>query len=510
MSSKQIFKNLISAWISKLIKLVTGLFIIPVFISELGVDGYGLIIVLTSILSFSVLADFGIRASLVRYLVISRDKDNHLESNEYINTGFALYIMIFIILGTLLYIIAPWLSDKMNVSDNLNLTFINLLRTYGIISIFISFTMPVFSAINASNNRYDIVNYRQSIIGTVSSIVLLIAVKYFQVGINGWAIISVFFSILTGGSIAYQGFKQAPYLKFHPQFINVKKILLIFKFGGIVTIGGWSRMMKIEADPLIIASLSGVSNASIYRSGVTLPSHTRPLIAAFAGQLHTITTEAHKDDNEIKLHLLFEKGSHYTLLMGSIMMLFFLFFSDIIINVWLGNVLSKNEIIQVVLCVKAMAIVDFCFYIEGSSYSILYAKNHLKFMTLTDLCLGVLNLLSSFLLFKYSDIGVVAVIIPTIIIEGSVRPFYLYYTAKVIKYKLCLVWPKILRPSISIMLIICFFTIGTSQIVNYIAPSFWIGLIFQLSVFFISSLLALYNIGFSSDDRIYIKNKLNL
>tara|TARA_B100000780_G_scaffold254099_1_gene202020 strand:+ start:11874 stop:13415 length:1542 start_codon:yes stop_codon:yes gene_type:complete len=506
MSKKQVLKNLISAWLSKGIKLITGLFIIPVFISELGVEGYGLIIVLTSILSFTVLADFGIRASLVRYLISSKVNKNFFECNQFLNTAFAIYLLIFFCLASIIYLLAPQLADIMKVNKDLYSSFINLLRTFGIISIFISFMIPIFSAINASNNRYDIVNYRQGIIGTFSSLVMLIGVKFFSIGINGWAVISISSSLIIAISIAYEGFKQAPYLKIHPKFFDKKKISKILKFGGIVSIGGWSRMMKIEADPLIISSLTGMSDASLYRSGVTLPSHTRPLISAFCGQLHPLTTESHEKNDDKKTHLLFEKGSSITLLMGSIMLFFFIFFSNDLINIWLGNVLPKKDIIQVVYCLKAMALVDFCFYIEGSSYSILYAKNHLKFMTLTDLCLGITNILSSFLLYKFSDFGVVSVIIPTIIIEGLARPYYLFYTAKVIKYKTSLVWSKILKPSFKVILIVILTSLLISQLFNFFNFDFLLELIIKFFFFIFVSIFSIFFIGLDSLDRKTISN----
>lgn len=490
---KRIFKNFISAWISSIFKLITGLLIVPTFLHYLGKDVYGLIIVLSSILAFSVLADLGIRASLVRYMVVSINKENDRDLNEYLNTASVMYLLICCILCVALYFSAPSLCNTFKVSPHYRDTTILLLRTYGIISIILSFTTPIFTAITTSKNRFDISNYRDSISSILCSITLLVSVKYFHAGIISWAVITTIFQVFTTLSIVYIALKLQPTLKFGIQYFKISRVLDILKFGSIVTIGGWSRMMKIDSDPLILSSIYSPSEVSLYRSGVAIPSQARPLIAALVGQLHTFSTGIYaKDDNE-KFKQLFEKGSKFTLMMGSCSLLFFLLLGPDIIHIWLNKNLQPQDMNKVILCMQGMALVDFCFYIEGSSYPILYAMNNLKFMTFTDIFLGVFNVTSSYFLARYSHWGAPSVILPTIVIEGIARPFYLFYTSKAIGFHSGSVLTKILLPCFSMLAICLVFVLSISHyvcvynnMINFIIKAALLGVSLLPSLWFIA------------------------
>jgi O-antigen/teichoic acid export membrane protein len=448
---KQIVLNFISAWVSKMVKLGTALYITPMYIEVFGKENFGLIILLGTILAFSALADFGIRSGLIRYLAKSiAVKDNH-SFNQYVNTSLLVYLCIWTVLTGLLLFFAADIVAFFKIPPSLVSLAILLLRTYGVISLFFNFCTPIFAAVSSSYNRYDVTNYREMIISFISIITIIIAVKYFHVGVIGWAVITVLFQILTFGVITLLAFRFAPYMKISTAYLSKTKFSEILKFGGITFIGGWSRKMKIDADPLVLSSFYGPGVIPLYRSGVSIPSHTRPLIAALSGQINTVSTSLYAQGDMKRFYKLFESGSKYTILMGTGMLVLLTVFAYPISHLWLGKVLNEEDIMVVARCMQLMAIVDFCFYIEGSSYTVLYAMNRLRFMTFTDIFLGVTNILASIALLKYSSLGTIAVLIPTVVLEGIARPFYLFYTASEIGYERYKVFMHILLPVLPVI-----------------------------------------------------------
>lgn len=450
---KQILKNFISAWFYKFVKLGTSLLLIPIFIDEFGKDGYGIVILISSILSFSVLFEFGIRSGLVRFLAKCQASEDHQNFNEYFNTAIVIYLTIWVVLACVLIATAPFICIQFGIPEKYNEISILLLRTFGVITIFWSFVTPIFSAVTSAFNRYDITNYRQSILGTVSIVTIILAVKYLKIGIVGWAVLTAFFDFVTVCSIIFITFKLAPFLKMSATYYRRSKLSDMLGFGFISFIGWWSRKMKVDADPLILSSIFGPSVIPVYRAGVSMPSHTRPLIAALSGQIHTISTTLYAKGDLKRFNKVFETGTKYTLLMGVPMLVGFLFFSDDILSLWLGTRFTENELAVAAMCMQGMAIIDFCFYLEGSSYAVLYGMNKLKFMTFTDIGLGIINITSSILLVKYSSLGVPAVLLPTIMLEGVARPLYLYYTAGVMGYTKTHILPRIYTPVLIALLV---------------------------------------------------------
>lgn len=465
MIKKQIFRNFISAGFSKIAKLVTSLFLVPVFIDELGKEGYGIIILIGSITSLSVLFEFGIRAGLVRFLSHSNSLGRYDDFNKYINTSLVVYFTLWIALSNLLIICAPFIVDLFSVSDGQKSLAVLLLRTFSVLVLLVSFISPIFSAVSSALNRYDVTNYRQSFMSTFSIAVIIIAVKYFDVGIMGWAVLTIFFDVITTSLIVTIAYKLTPYLKLSINLFDFSKLREMIKFGIITFIGNWSRKMKIDADPLIISNYFSPIAIPIYRAGVSMPSHTRPLIAALSGQIHTVSTAFYATGDKARFEKVFETGTKFTLLMGIPAMVLFLFFSENILLLWLGDRFTPEELQSASLCMKGMALIDFCFYLEGSSYAILYGMNKLKFMTFTDIGLGVINIVSSVLLIKYSGWGIPSVLLPTIVIEGTVRPMYLFYTAGIMGYAKRNIMPKIYSPVFIVLLVTIGVAFGSSKII---------------------------------------------
>ncbi len=451
MIKKQILKNFLSAWLAKLIKLASAIYMVPVFISHMGKDAYGLIILLTTILSFSTLADIGIRAGVTRYMTKAiAVKDNH-EFNTIFNTGLGIYLMIWLVLAMSLFLSSGLLIDVFNIPSQYSSECIFLLRTYGILTLFWSFTTPLFGAISSASNRYDLSNYRESIISTCSMVVLIVAIQLFDIGVMGWAVITVVTQIVTAIAMIRVAYYLAPYLKVNLSYFDKSRVKELVQFGGIMLIGGWSRRMKIDADPLLISSILGPGPIAMYRSGVAIPSHSRVLLGSFTGQISSVSTNLHAVGDQERFKQLFERGTKLTILMGIPVVVCLVVFAFDIINLWLGRTFSASELADASRCLQGMALVDFCFYLEGSSYAVLYAMNKLKFMTFTDLFIGITNILSSYLILKYSGLGVWCVIIPTIVLEGIARPFYLYYTANQIGYNSALIMKRIYLPSLYVL-----------------------------------------------------------
>lgn len=480
---------------------------VPLFIDSFGKDGYGVIILLGTILSFSILAEFGINAGLVRYLTKCSAIDDHESFNEYFNTGLVIYIGIWIILALSLYIFSPALARLFEVPLIYFDEMVLLLRTFGIITLFSSFTIPLFGSIASSYNRYDLKNYRETIIGTLSVLTIILAVEVFNIDIIQWAIITIAFQLVTFITICTIGFKLAPHLKITPRYFRKKKLKDMLSFGLITFIGGWSRKMKINADPLILSNFFGPVVIPVYRAGVSMPSHTRPLIAALSGQIHAVSTNLFTKGEFKKFNKVFETGTKFTLLMAVPMLLIFLFYAEEILIVWLGDSLSNKDIAIAANCMRAMAFIDFCFYMEGSSYAVLYAMNKLKFMTFTDLLLGVTNIVSSILLVQYSALGIFGVLVPTMVLECLARPLYLYYTAGMMGFPKEKIFNKIYLPILLVLIANALFILLLKTL---IAPDNLFYLLtngFLLGVFWV---ISTWILGLNSSDKKDVVETLKL
>jgi O-antigen/teichoic acid export membrane protein len=452
---KQILLNTGSAVITKVGKLAVGLLTVPLFLNTLGKEGYGFIVLITVFVSFSTLLEFGIRAGLVRYYTKSLVNKSSSEFNKYFTSAFLLYLILWLFVALLILNFAEFIIlEIFNISNTYKGEVKNVVLFYILPITFLNFLSPILGAVLSSYHRFDIVNYRDLIITIITFPSLYVSLSYFKLGIFGWAAVSLSLQIFHLIILFIVVKRLVPSITFDFKGLKYSYFKKIISFGSYTFIGNISRRLKIEVDPFLISAFSNPAAVSLYRSGVSMPGHTRPIISSFSSQIYTFATAVNERGETVRLKSLLEKGTKYTLLLAIFMLCIFIFLSDSIAYIWLYPSLNKADLKVVSIYMKGMAIIDFCFYLEGTSYSILYGINRLKNITIIDLTLGIVNIILSIYLLNNCDGLTPVVLIPTIIIESIARPIFLYYTAEQIGYKKTKIWNQIYKPT-GLCLIFC-------------------------------------------------------
>ncbi len=99
-----------SSWISKIIISIIQLFVIKILIQTLGEDKYSAYAILTGLMGWFTLFDFGIGTSLQNYISEYRAKEK--DYTEIITITFIFIFIISVFLIILLYFLSPYISSK--------------------------------------------------------------------------------------------------------------------------------------------------------------------------------------------------------------------------------------------------------------------------------------------------------------------------------------------------------------------------------------------------------------
>src|SRR5690349_2742713 len=84
-------KNVIWGWIGTALNLFTGFFLSPYVIHKLGASGYGIWVLLFSVVGYYGLLELGVRSALVRYSAWFHARGEFDKLNELINTVIGYY-----------------------------------------------------------------------------------------------------------------------------------------------------------------------------------------------------------------------------------------------------------------------------------------------------------------------------------------------------------------------------------------------------------------------------------
>jgi O-antigen/teichoic acid export membrane protein len=105
---RRIVLTTVSSLTSRAVTAIVGLFTIPLALSYLGKEKYGLWAVITSFVAWTSLFDFGILNSLVNALSEANGKDSPEEAKRYVSTAFFALLAICTLVGVVFALCAGW------------------------------------------------------------------------------------------------------------------------------------------------------------------------------------------------------------------------------------------------------------------------------------------------------------------------------------------------------------------------------------------------------------------
>ena len=421
-----VVRNTLSNIIFSVCKSISGLILIPIFVGQVGKDNYGIIVLLLGIVGYAELFDLGFKPALVRSLTAEKNEER-AENSIFITAlvGSLIYYtisVVFLLLGICFF--GAHFGIPIEV---INSPIIYLFVT---IYLFINIVNPIFSALLISQNRFDLVNYRAGFFSILGIILTIILVYVTNLSYYAWMIATLASKAMELVVLIFLSKKFFPNLRFNFSLYSKNRLKSLLTFGSKLLVSKWNKKIKFDSDPLVLSYFLGPASLAIYRPGSAIVQSIRPIISSMAGQLFVSASKAHREQNKEKLRLFLISGSKFTVLAYLPLFFLFYFLGEFLINFWLKSAYSIGDIHLIYQVLIFWSLIDLFLYIEGSSYSVLFGINELDLIIKIDFLISILNIICSILLVKYSDLGILGVLIPSIITEFFVKIGLFIYTAQ--------------------------------------------------------------------------------
>jgi O-antigen/teichoic acid export membrane protein len=503
-NTRQIGINVITLWISFVLRAAIGVLLVPFLIKELGRDVYGLAILLGVVVSFAEIADMGLRMALGRNLaeaIAVKDKDAY---NRLASTAAAIWLSLGSIMAITCVALAPEIVTFLDIPSEIEGDAIFLVRAFGGGSILLAFILPLFTAVLSSNNRFDIVNKLDAAFGLTTGILIFIVISLTDYGIYAWASVMFGGKILIIGIKAIAARKLVPSLRISPQLIDGHSFRKLFSLSGYLFFLNLTNLLSMKADPIILSRFLGTATLALYNPGLMLSSRVRPLVQVLATQLYPLTTKFHTTGDDDRMKLTLFVGTRITLCMGIGAFAVLAVFSQDICRIWLEKSLGPDYRVAGYILL-GWAFVDLFQAAAGSQWPIMIGKNRVRFLVFTQFPLALLNIASSVYLVVYTDLGVVGVIIPTVLIGGFRRILTTLY----VNYLLQLNLLEYLREAYLRPFMVFIILIPTAILIAYYLPTGnIIELIVKIGLASIVWALLLVTIGVTKVERNFLFHQI--
>lgn len=489
----QTYRNIISGYLAIILAVVVNILLVPIILSNLGKELYGLWLLIFNIISYFYLADFGVTNAITRlyakYKVLGQNSVNKLLSSSYLLVLSIDFIILFILL-----IFKSNIAEFLGVESK-NLEIFGALFLIAIFELFTQFILRVNFGILRGKHKYNIAYNLEALTSTLRILSMIILILSESFNVINFAILYSFSKIFSD-SISFfflrSDFKSLSFAVNYP----LLKELIDNSSSTLIT--SISATLYNALPILLFGKIFGINQVFLY----SIPFAIMIMLSRLLNVIHAGFTpraaELKAINNEKEIKKISGYAVKISLLLGLLSLSFIIFFGNEIFELWLGstNTLTSQEISIIhnifILLLIFLTIAN----LQNANIVIYQAAGLHWYVTLESILSAIILLSASLLLLNKYDVYSFAV---GMIFVGVFK--YLYYKfAKTSKFKTYTVSFKLI---ISIML---FMT------VVYCTNSFLTNIFLKFIFFFISCFIIsgfTYIRVFNDYEKSEIKTQIN-
>ncbi len=424
---KKIIKNTIANTLLKFSQYIIGFLLFPFIVSYVGVEDYGVYLLVGAFIGYFGLLDFGVGSALVKYVAEFNAKDDKETINKMVNSTFIFYLCVGIVIFISIMIIGTFFVDIFNIdqSQGDKARLIAYLVAIGALT---SWPMRSFATVLSGMQRHDINAVRVFIISIINAIATVLIL------ISGYGITEIIFWGIVIGAIGQIALvipvqRLLPYLDLRFKYMGFSTLKKIFTFSSVIFISQIMGILMLGLDRILVGfyvSVGAITSYAVARKLFDLVS-TATLLPQSA--LLPAATELDTMNKKEELERLLIRGSKYTCAIALLTGTLIFVFAEPIIHFWMGD-----KFLDMVFPTRIFIFYTFFTSYGGISGKILFAQEKYKLILIPLVFVTVSNLILSLILVQYY--GVTGVVLGTAIPWVVSSPFVASYVIKHLGFNL--------------------------------------------------------------------------
>ena len=500
MKINQIKIGAILSYVIIIVNMLIGVLYTPILTAKLGQTEYGLYSLVTSVISYLTILDFGFGNAIIIYTTRYRNNNEKDKEQKLHGMFFIIYTVIGIIagiIGAILWLNVDNLFGNTMGPDELEKAKILMgILTFNLV---ITFPLSIFSSIITSYEKFVFSKLLNLIRIILNPIVMLVLLNF---GLKSIALV-ILTTVLNIGTLVlnfiYCKRKLDIKLKFGK--IDFKLLKEIMAYSVWIFLNSIMDKINWSVSQLILGVYSGSIAVAIYAVANQLNQMYLNFSTAISGVMLPKVTkmEANNATNKEFTDIFIKTGRVQYIVMALIISGFVLYGKEFITMMWVGPDYAESYIIACILMIPLTVPL-----IQNVGLNILQAKNKYKFRVMVLMAFAIINVILSVILSKmYGGIGA-ATATAVSLICGQIIFMNIFYHKK-IGINIIEFWKNILKMTIPMVfaIVLAILLKNTLQITN-------IGiLIFEILIYVIIYGLIVYKFSMNNYEKELILKPIN-
>ena len=421
---------------------LVGLVYTPFMLRMMGQSEYGLYSLVSSVIAYLTILDFGFGNAVIRYTARFRAQGRVREQQEM----FGMFMVLYSVIGIVAFVVGMILYANVDAMFGKTMTDLELSRAR-IMMLILAFNLAVtfpFSIYNSIITAYEdfifqkAVNIVRIVLNTVVMVCLL-TMGYRAVAM---VVVQTIFNLLT---LLLNWF----YCK---RKINVKFIYGKFNWGFLKEVTVYSFWIFLNAimdkvywstGQFVLGSVSGTVAIAVYAVAISLQGMYMTFSTAISSVfLPKVSSMVATDSSDKEISDLFIRTGRIQFIVLAFILSGFIVFGKQFISIWAGPGYEDAYIISLMFFASLLIPL-----IQNMGITILQARNQMKFRSLLYIAIAVVSLVFQVLLSKrYGGIGCAMAVSGALLI-GQGLIMNIYYRARQ-KIEIFRFWREILKMAV--------------------------------------------------------------
>ncbi len=445
-NNSQIKVGAILSYITIIANMVIGILYTPILTSTLGQSEYGLYSLVTSVISYLTVLDFGFGNAIIiytaKYKVSNKEKEQKLHG---------MFLIIYIIIGIIAGFIGMllWLNVDKLFGQTMTIEELQKAKVLmGILTLNLILTFPfsIFSSIVTAYEKFIFSKTLNLIRIIINPIVMIILLKY---GYKSIALV-VLTTILNIATLIINTFYCRKKLRIKLKFgnLDIKMLKEIMAYSIWIFLNSIMDKINWQVDQFVLGIVNGTKVVAVYSIASKLNQMYLGFSTAISGVMlpKMARMEEKKASDKEFSDVFIKTGRIQYIVMGLIISAFLLYGKEFINIMWVGKEYSEAYMIACILMIPLTVPL-----IQNVGLNILQAKNKYKFRVIVLLIFAIFNLIVTILFAKlWGGIGAAIGTSLSIIIGQIIFMNVFYY--KKIHIEIPKFWKNILKMTIPIII----------------------------------------------------------
>ena len=392
------YKNTFFNILNFLASPISMFFAIPIFIFYLGIEKFGIWILINSIIGSLRFIDAGLGSAIIKFVSKYKGKDDILNINKIINNSFLIFSLI--ITFTLLISLLTLRFDSFILFFNIhadNLQIIRQAMFYSVILLCIKLFENLILSVFKAYERFDYFAFF-SVISRVFLILTQIVTVIYLPSLSEvffYSCYTAFIIVIIELFFLKNVFKN---FTFSIKLINLKTIKEIYSFG----LWSWAlncvSIFQRHIDKLIVIKLTDPTILGYYSIAFFIFENIHSFLSTSVSWLFPKISRL--SEQKINIKNIYYKSQFALTTVGIIVALFIYSFDEFILTLWL----DYQTYLNVYLYVKLFLVVNLLYIITISPFYFLNAMGFIKTNTVFQIYGVSLTIIFMFILYPFFGI----------------------------------------------------------------------------------------------------------